>query len=228
MPGSAFSPAELVTFVETALEKKFPKVELHGRNVVLKPELPWLQIQPEPFQAAGVQEDEAEAVTAQAVRDFFAESHRKSMEQTGAVRRLPEAQSVRGVYTASQMRDGRVPDDAYGRRVLHSYSPYVRWAVHINLGLNEYPGSAAGAGHYSQNSYDRHVPLDLFGAAFIPGTYHDPVAPVDIAATFASLLRLNQPSASVGHVLTQVMRPESASPAGDSGSNRASPAGAGR
>lgn len=153
-------------------------------------------------------------VTAQAVRDFFAGLQQRSMEQTGAVRRLPEAQSVRGVYTATQMREGRVPDDAYGRRVLHSYSPYVRWAVHMNLGLNEYPGPASGAGHYSQNAYDRHVPLDLFGAAFVPGTYHDAVAPVDIAATFASLLRLNQPSASVGHVLTEVMRPEAGAPTG--------------
>ena len=214
MPGSAFAPAELVTFVEAALEKRFPKVELHGRNLVLIPELPWLQIQPEPFQAAGVREEDAEQVTAQAVRDFFAEEQQKSMQQTGAMHRLPEAQSVRGVYTATEMRDGRLPDDEYGRRVLHSYSPYVRWAVHMNLGLGEYPGAAAGAGHYSQNSYDRHVPLDFFGAAFVPGTYHTHVAPVDIAATFASLLRLNQPSASVGHVLTQAMRPEAAGSTG--------------
>lgn len=214
MPGAAFSAGQMVAFVEAALEKRFPNVDRHGRTLVLNPELPWLQIQPEPFQAAGVSESDAENATAEAVRGFFAEQQRKAMQQTGATERQPEPQSVRDVYTASQMREGRLPNDAYGRRVQHSYSSVVRWAVHMNLGLNGYPGAVAGAGHYSQNSYDRHVPLDLFGAAFVPGTYHDPVAPVDIAATFAALLRLNQPSASVGHVLTQVMRPEAAGSTG--------------
>jgi hypothetical protein len=52
------------------------------------------------------------------------------------------------------------------------------------------------------------VPLAFYGSAFVPGTYHGRVAPVDMAATFASLLKVNQPSASVGHVLTQAIRPD--------------------
>jgi hypothetical protein len=66
-----------------------------------------------------------------------------------------------------------------------------------------------GTSHYSPYSYDRHVPLAFYGSAFVPGTYHDRVAPVDIAATFASLLRINQPSASVGQVLIMAIDPES-------------------
>ena len=54
------------------------------------------------------------------------------------------------------------------------------------------------------------MPLAFFGSAFVPGFYHDRVAPVDIAATFASLLRINQPSAAVGHVLTMAIRSETA------------------
>ena len=69
-------------------------------------------------------------------------------------------------------------------------------------------GNATGTTHFAPYSYDRHVPLAFFGSAFVPGTYHDHVAPVDIAATFASLLRVNQPSACVGHVLTQAIVPE--------------------
>lgn len=97
---------------------------------------------------------------------------------------------------------------AMGRRELNSYSDRVSWAVHMNFGAYQYPGNESGATHYSANAYDRHVPLDLFGAVFVPGTYHDAVAPVDIAATFASVLRINQPSASVDRILTQVLRAE--------------------
>jgi len=58
----------------------------------------------------------------------------------------------------------------------------------------------------------RHVPLDFYGAMFVPGTYHDRVAPVDIAATFASILRVNQPSSIEGRVLTQVMKADTGGP----------------
>jgi hypothetical protein len=42
---------------------------------------------------------------------------------------------------------------------------------------------------------------------FATGIYHGRVEPVDLAATFASLLGINQPSASVGHILTQALKP---------------------
>ena len=80
----------------------------------------------------------------------------------------------------------------------------------LTFGMYQLAGSH-GTNHFAPYSYDRHVPLAFFGSAFTPGTYHDRVAPVDMAATFASLLRINQPTAAVGHVLTEVIRPETSS-----------------
>ena len=102
----------------------------------------------------------------------------------------------------AKMRTGEIPNTELGRRILHSYSPYVGWAIWLNFSAFQFPGSEEGATHYSSFAYDRHVPLELYGAMFVPGTYHDRVAPVDIAATFASILRVNQPSSIEGHVLT--------------------------
>jgi hypothetical protein len=65
-----------------------------------------------------------------------------------------------------------------------------------------------GTGHFSPYSYDRHVPLAFFGTPFVPGTYLQHTEPVDIAATFAALLRVNRPSACVGRVVTEAIRPE--------------------
>ena len=107
-----------------------------------------------------------------------------------------------------QMREGSLPQTQYGRLIAHSYSPYVGWALHLNFGPYQFPWHGSGATHFSANSYDRHVPLELFGTAFVPGTYHGVVAPVDIAATFASLLRINRPSAAVGRVLNEAIRTE--------------------
>ena len=58
--------------------------------------------------------------------------------------------------------------------------------------------------------YDRHVPLAFYGTPFMPGEYHERVAPVDLAVTFASLAGVNQPSAAVGRVLVEALK---ASPA---------------
>jgi hypothetical protein len=52
------------------------------------------------------------------------------------------------------------------------------------------------------------VPLAFFGSPFVPGTYLEHAEPVDIAATFAALLRVNRPSACVGRVVTEAIRPE--------------------
>jgi hypothetical protein len=67
--------------------------------------------------------------------------------------------------------------------------------------------SSSQTTHFSPWSYDRHVPLGFYGAPFAPGIYRGRVEPVDIAATFAALLGTNQPSASVGHILTQALKP---------------------
>jgi hypothetical protein len=49
--------------------------------------------------------------------------------------------------------------------------------------------------------------LAFYGAPFLPGEYHERVAPVDLAVTFASLAGVNQPSAADGRVVTEAMKP---------------------
>jgi hypothetical protein len=44
----------------------------------------------------------------------------------------------------------------------------------------------------------------------VPGEYHERVAPVDLATTFAAELGINFPSAAVGKVLTEALKPEHA------------------
>jgi hypothetical protein len=167
---------------------------------------PYLILNQQAFKAAGVAEAEAENTTKAMVEQIFAGFARDRDGAAAARRKEPPI--VTHIYTSAQIREGALPNTQYGRLVAHSYSPYVGWALHINFGPYQVPWKGTGATHVSANSYDRHVPLELFGTAFIPGTYHGVVAPVDIAATFASLLRINRPSAAVGRVLTEAMRSE--------------------
>ena len=106
------------------------------------------------------------------------------------------------------LAEGRVPDTEFGRRIAHSYTDHGGWYVMVvpTAYQMEYL-SGIQTTHFSPWSYDRHVPLGLFGEEFVPGLYRELVAPVDIAPTFASILGVNAPSASVGRILTEALRP---------------------
>ena len=206
MPVLDFPAKQFTQPLEAMLETKYP---LKGKGAyVLQMDNPYLLLNQQAFEAAGMGEEEAENTTKAMVEQIFAGFG--SAGEGMAVGRQKEPAMVTHIYTSKEMRDGKLPDTQYGRLVAHSYSPNVGWALHVNFGPYQFPWNGSGTTHFSANSYDRHVPLEFFGAAFVPGTYHGVVAPVDIAATFASLLRINRPSAAVGRVLTEAMRPEGA------------------
>jgi hypothetical protein len=204
MPVLDFPAKQFTEPLETMLEAKYP---LKGKGVyVLQMDNPYLLLNQQAFEAAGVSEEKAENTTKEMVERIFAGFAHPG--DGASVGRQKESATVTHIYTSKQMREGNMPDTQYGRLVAHSYSPYVGWALHLNFGPYQFPWNGSGTTHFSADSYDRHVPLELFGAAFVSGTYHGVVAPVDIAATFASLLRINRPSAAVGRVLTEAMKPE--------------------
>ena len=119
--------------------------------------------------------------------------------------RLPATPIVVHTYTRDQLASGALPPSEWGLLLAHSYSPNGGWYVMVIPAAYQMQTLAGGTTHFSPWSYDRHVPLAFYGAPFTPGIYHGRVQPVDLAATLASLLGVNQPSASVGNVLTQAI-----------------------
>jgi hypothetical protein len=106
----------------------------------------------------------------------------------------------RSYSTKSQMAAGEIRNTVFRAQTLNAYSSLGGWYV---TGL--YPpfqvGYSSGTGHALPYSYDAHVPLAFYGAAFRPGIYRESVEPVDLAVTLSSLLRTNKPASAVGRVL---------------------------
>ncbi|HTZ59731.1 MAG TPA: alkaline phosphatase family protein [Acidobacteriaceae bacterium] len=121
------------------------------------------------------------------------------------VTRLPAVPTVVHTYTRLQLAAGQLPPSEWGTLLAHSYSPNGGWYVMVIPEAYQMQTLPNGTTHFTPWSYDRHVPLGFFGAPFTPGIYHGRVAPVDLAATLASLLGINQPSASIGRILTQAI-----------------------
>jgi arylsulfatase A-like enzyme len=205
MPALMIAAGDFTGPVEKKLEAKWP---LKGKGkYVLQMDNPYLLLNRPAFEAAGISEEVAENTTRAIVEEVFAGFAKTSGAPSDV--RLPEPPEVTHIYTTKEMREGTLPNTQYGRLIAHSYSPYLGWALHMNFGTYQATWGATGATHFTANSYDRHVPLELYGWPFVKGTYHGVVAPVDIAATFASVLRINRPSAAVGRVLTEAMVSES-------------------
>jgi predicted AlkP superfamily pyrophosphatase or phosphodiesterase len=209
VPAASFDLSKLNAALNERLNQRFSPGK--QTKYIMSSEMPYLTLDPRPFTAAKVSEADAEGTVAEMLPEALESTLPPGPEGVSQTR-LPPRPMIRHSYTRVQMAASQLPDTEEGRLILHSYSPNGGWFVLISPGIYELT-SATGTNHFSPYSYDRHVPLAFFGSPFIPGTYHDRVAPVDIAATFASLLRVNQPTACVGHVLTQAIKPDTSAPA---------------
>jgi predicted AlkP superfamily pyrophosphatase or phosphodiesterase len=204
MPAATFDLKKTNAELNDRLNQRFSP----GQKIkyILGGEMPYIELDPRAFAQAKVTEADAEQAAADMLPDAL-EATLPPPPDGVSQTRLPPRAIIRRVYTRVQMAAGQLPATEEGKLILNSYSPNGEWYVMVTPGMYEL-STTKGTNHFSPYSYDRHVPLAFYGSVFVPGTYHDRVAPVDIAATFASLLRVNQPSACVGHVLTQAIKPE--------------------
>jgi arylsulfatase A-like enzyme len=173
------------------------------------PDLPYVVLDRRSFQQAGVDEKSAEDLVATLLPEAVATQKPKVDGPLPVQQRLLPPPHVTQVYTRTELAHGQLPPSEWGRLLAHSYAEHGNWFVMVVLDAYQMEGASANAGttHFSPWSYDRHVPLAFYGAPFLPGEYHERVAPVDLAATLASLAGVNQPSAAVGRVLTEALKP---------------------
>ena len=108
------------------------------------------------------------------------------------------------VYTAEELRTGAVQQDAIGRAFsLGFYGP--RSGDLFILPEPYYLFEATGTSHGTPYDYDTHVPVLFWGPGIKPGTYPGRIAVNDIAPTLAALLGTEQPSGSIGRVLSEML-----------------------
>jgi hypothetical protein len=173
------------------------------------PDLPYIVLDRRTFEKAGIDEKTAEEVVTQLLPEVVAAQTPRVDEPLPVQHRLSPTPQFAAAYTRLDLAHGQLPPSEWGRLLAHSYTEHGNWYVFLALGayqMEDFHG-AIGTTHFSPWSYDRHVPLAFYGAPFLPGEYHERVAPVDLAVTLASLAGINQPSASVGRVLTEAFKP---------------------
>ena len=208
----------LIESLNAAVNLKFSPGE-HIKYLFSQQEFPYLTLNREAFDKAGINEQEAEDAVKIALPDAFASlappitatpdsgSPASASTTSETPKRLPPAPSLYRAYSRLDLESDKLPSTDFGRMLAHSYTPNGGWYVMTIPDAYQMAASGSLTTHFTPYSYDRHVPLAFYGAPFTPGLYRDHVEPVDLAVTFASLLGLNQPSAAVGHVLTHAIHP---------------------
>lgn len=176
--------------------------------------LPYIELNIPIFERAGINELEGERAVQNAMPGAMTALDPASGEPDSAVKpstsRVAPMPHIFRTFTRLQMAalQPGLPLTEFGRLIAHSYSPNGGWYVMLVPEAYQMQTMSGGTTHFSPYSYDRHVPLAFYGAAFQPGTYRERVQPVDLAATLAVMLGVNQPSASIGKVLSEAIRPE--------------------
>ena len=217
--GVAVNMDKVYEQVNQALDKRFA----NGQKVdflLPNPDLPYIVLDKRAFAKVKVDEKAAEDAVAVLLPEAVASLNPNPLPELKLTpptvlhpvdHPLPPAPRVQVVYTRQQLAAGELPPTEWGELIAHSYTSHGNWFVMMVLDAYQMAGTGqfAGTNHFSPWSYDRHVPLAFYGSPFIPGEYHERVAPVDLAATFASLAGVNQPSASVGRILKEAIKKSS-------------------
>ncbi len=213
IPAATISMEPLINALNKNMNERFsPGQDLE--YLLPDQDLPYIALNIPTFERAGINEFEAERAIQDsipaAVASLDASANMPDSAVQPSAKRVPPQPRVFRTFTRLQLASLQpgLPPTEFGRLVAHSYSPNGGWYVMLIPDAYQVPGSGQGATHFSLYSYDRHVPLGFYGSVFTPGTFHGRVEPVDIAATLASLLGVNQPSASIGHILAQAIHPE--------------------
>jgi hypothetical protein len=96
--------------------------------------------------------------------------------------------------------DGKIASRSETNFLLNGYNPIRSGDVITELRADYFfeLGSNDRTTHGTAYAYDSHVPLLFYGWGIPVQEINTPVFTIDIAATIANLLKINEPSASIG------------------------------
>jgi hypothetical protein len=109
------------------------------------------------------------------------------------------------VYTRSQLVRGAVAGDYVDKAVLRGFYEQRSGDV-IVVQEPYYLFGASGTSHSTPFNYDSHVPVIFMGEGIRAGEYHEKIAENDIAPTLATILRVEEPSGSIGRILSEMFK----------------------
>lgn len=115
---------------------------------------------------------------------------------------------VEAVFTRTQLENGQVPNTKLARQVTLAWHQQISGDIVIMNKPNWYlfarPNTYAST-HGSPWSYDTHVPLAMYGPAWVKAGRYGDSEVVDLARTIAFILNVRPPNGCEGRVLSEAL-----------------------
>ena len=119
-----------------------------------------------------------------------------------AVRQIPH---IYRIYTKDQIIKGEMLSDPVGLMVRNGFFPRRNGEL-VVIQDPFYLAEGTGTSHGTPFNYDTHVPVIFMGRGIKPGHYYARIAVNDIAPTLAAIAGVQEPSGSVGRILSEMFQ----------------------
>jgi len=118
---------------------------------------------------------------------------------------LVKQEGVLNAVDARNLGNASLPQDLK-MKITNGYNARRSGDVYIILDAGWYPTLSPGTGHAAWNPYDSHIPNVFMGWGVKPGKTNKEYYMTDIAPTVSALLHIQQPSGSIGKVITELIK----------------------
>lgn len=103
------------------------------------------------------------------------------------------------------LNNASIPPDIRSK-LMNGYNARRSGDIYYIIDSGWYPSTSPGTGHGAWNPYDSHIPAVFMGWGIKPGKTNAQYYMTDIAPTISALLHIQEPSGSIGKVITELMR----------------------
>ncbi len=130
--------------------------------------------------------------------------------ETAVAEEMIKFKGIRLAVSSTALMQGRVADTDLNRLILNGHNPKRSGDIFVvfepHWFINDFDGLVVAATHGSPWRYDTFVPVIFAGMGLKPQRIYREVQTVDLAITMAAFVGTNQPSATRGQILQEVVR----------------------
>lgn len=118
---------------------------------------------------------------------------------------LVKQEGILNAVDVKNLGNASLPQDLK-TKITNGFNARRSGDVYVILDAGWYPTLSPGTGHAAWNPYDSHIPNVFMGWGVKPGKTNKEYYMTDIAPTISALLHIQQPSGSIGKVITELMK----------------------
>ncbi|RYG18879.1 MAG: alkaline phosphatase family protein [Chitinophagaceae bacterium] len=118
---------------------------------------------------------------------------------------LVQQDGILNAVDIKNLSNATIPEEIR-TKLINGYNARRSGDIYYIIDAGWYPSLSPGTGHSAWNPYDSHIPAVFMGWGVKPGKTNKQYYMTDIAPTISALLHIQEPSGSIGKVITELMK----------------------